>query len=77
MFSYFSQETGFDISCKLPPLETICMKYQILFSGKDKKNIVSLSSAELAQRVVMVKFFFFFFSCIFPLHVEDVKIDIF
>ena len=38
-FSYFSQKTEFDISCKLSPLETICMKCQILFSGKNKKNI--------------------------------------
>ena len=30
------------------------MKCQILFSGKNKKNI-KLSFAELAQRVVMVK----------------------
>ena len=35
-------------------METICMKCQILFSGKYKKNI-NLSSAELAQRVVKVK----------------------
>ena len=27
----------------------ICMKYQILFSGENKKNIINLSSAELAQ----------------------------
>ena len=33
-FSYFTQKTGFDISCKLSPKETICMKCQILFSGK-------------------------------------------
>ena len=33
----------------------ICMKCQTLFSGKNKKNIVNLSSAELAQRVVKVK----------------------
>ena len=26
--SYFSEKTGFDISCKLSPLETICMKCQ-------------------------------------------------
>ena len=32
-----------------------CMKCQILFSGKNKKNILNLSSAELAQRVVKVK----------------------
>ena len=53
-FSYFSQKTGFDISCKLSPLETICMKCQILFSRKNKKTIINLLSAELAQRVVKV-----------------------
>ena len=37
-FPYFSQITGFDISCKLSPLETICIKYQNLFSGKNKKK---------------------------------------
>ena len=31
-----------------------CMKFQILFSGKNKKNI-NLSSAEFAHRVVKVK----------------------
>ena len=30
------------------------MKCQILFSGKNKKNIINLSSTELAQRVVKV-----------------------
>ena len=30
------------------------MKCQILFSGKSKKNIINLSSAENAQRVVKV-----------------------
>ena len=30
------------------------MKCQSLFSGKNKKNIINLSSAELAQSVVMV-----------------------
>ena len=53
-FSYFSQKTGFDISCKLSLIETICMKYQILFYGENKKNIINLSSAELAQRVIKV-----------------------
>ena len=52
-FSYFYQKTGFDISCKLSPLETICMKCQILFAWK---NIINLSSAELAQRVVKIKY---------------------
>ena len=31
------------------------MKCQILFSGKTKKSIVNLSSAENAQRMVKVK----------------------
>ena len=31
------------------------MKCQILFFGKNKKNIINLSSAENAQRVVKVK----------------------
>ena len=48
------------MSCKLSPLETICMKCQFLFSGKNKKNITNLSSAELAQRVVKVNFCFCF-----------------
>ena len=33
-------------------METICMKCQILFSGKNKKNIINLLCAEFAQRVV-------------------------
>ena len=31
------------------------MKCRILFSGKNKKNIINLSSAELAQRGMKVK----------------------
>ena len=38
-----------------PVLETICMKCQILFSGNNKKNVINLSSDELAQREVKVK----------------------
>ena len=30
------------------------MKYQFLFSGKNKKNVINLLSAELNQRVVKV-----------------------
>ena len=37
--AYFSQKTGFDISCKLSPWETARMKCQILSSGKNKKEI--------------------------------------
>ena len=31
------------------------MKFQILFSGKNKKSVINLLSAELAQKVVKVK----------------------
>ena len=44
---YFSQKTGFDISCKLSQLETICLKCQILFSVKKKKEkYFKISSAD-------------------------------
>ena len=52
VFSYFSQETGFDISGKLSPMETICMKFQILFPGKNNINL----SAEFAQKVRKVNY---------------------
>ena len=39
--------------------EAICMKCQILFSERKKKiTVISLSSAELAQRVVKVNHHF-------------------
>ena len=53
-FSFVSQKTGFDISCKLSPMETICIKCQIQFFGKNKKNIINLLSAECDHRVVKV-----------------------
>ena len=55
IFFLFSQKSGFNISCKLSPLETVCLKYQILFSVKNKKNVTNLSSAELAQRVIKAR----------------------
>ena len=57
--SFFSLKTGFNMSCKFSPnpIETIDMKCQILFSGKNKKNINNLSSAELPKRVVKVNIF--------------------
>ena len=41
IFSYFSPKIGFDITCKLSPEETVCIKCQIIFSGinKKKKNL--------------------------------------
>ena len=35
---HFMQTVRFDISCKLSVLETVCMEFQILFSGKNKKK---------------------------------------
>ena len=54
IFFTFFPWAGFDISCKLSPMETICMKFQILFSGKKRKNITNVSSAELARTVAKV-----------------------
>ena len=48
-FSYSSQKTGFGAPCKLSLMKSSCMKCLIL----GKKYIINLSSAELAQRVVM------------------------
>ena len=36
-------------------METICMKCQNLLSEKNKNNVINLSSAELAHRVVTFK----------------------
>ena len=43
-FFFFPQKTEFDISCNKSPLETICIKFQNLFSGKKKKNFKMLSA---------------------------------
>ena len=45
-FSYFYGKIGFDISCKLSPVEAICMKCKSLFSRKNRKSIMNLSSAK-------------------------------
>ena len=55
ILKYSPQKTGFDISSKFAPMETICKKCQILFSGKNKKNVTNMLSAELAKRVVKLK----------------------
>ena len=51
----FSQVTGFDISCILSQLETVCMKCQILLAGKTKKVSSNILSADIIQRVVKVR----------------------
>ena len=50
-FSHFSQKIGFDVSYKLSPKETVDLKCQMLFSGKNKENI-NLSSAKFAHCVL-------------------------
>ena len=40
---FFFQKTGFDRSCKLSPVVTICMKYQILFFPEDNLHEMSNS----------------------------------
>ena len=49
----FPPETAFDITCKFSQMETICLKSQILFSGKNKKNVTKLSSAEYFWLIVL------------------------
>ena len=53
-FSYFFQQIGFDISCKLSLKETICMNVKAYFLGRNKKNIINLPSGEFAQRAAKV-----------------------
>ena len=55
MFSYFPLKTGFDIAYKLSPMETICMKCQILCPGKNKKNISNMSSADNFNHSAKIK----------------------
>ena len=52
IFLFSFQKTGFDISCKLSPMETICMKCQILFSVKIKKNISKCCLLKILPRVL-------------------------
>ena len=49
------------------------MKCQILFSGKNKKNVINLSSAENAQRVVKVNvnMLLFYVMCVFYVHFHN------
>ena len=37
-------------------MEAICMKYQILFSGKNKKKYFSMLSAENLPRVLSINY---------------------
>ena len=46
---FFFQKTGFDILCKLSALETICIKCQNLFSGKNIKYFFLWSAEKFTQ----------------------------
>ena len=61
--SYFSHKISCGISCKLSSCETICMKYQILLSGKNEKNIINLSYAEFFHRKLRVIYVLLFQLC--------------
>ena len=56
IFFLFSQKTGFDISCKLSPVEAICLKCQNLFPGKKKKKNISIGRVlKISPRVLKVR----------------------
>ena len=65
-------QIGFEISCKLSPMETICMKCQILFSGENKKKISICRLLKMPRERLSIlgkdsldemgKYFFFLFS---------------
>ena len=48
-------ENRFDISCKLSPKETICMKCQSLFSGEIKKNILECDLLKFLPSMLSMK----------------------
>ena len=48
-------KTGFDISYKLSPLETVCMKCQIMFSGENK-NIPICRLLKIFLRMLSIRF---------------------
>ena len=51
-FSVFTQNIGFNFTCSLSPKETICMKCQHLFSGKNKKNILKCRLLKLLSSML-------------------------
>ena len=54
-FWFYSDKKRFDISCKLSPMETICIKYQIWLLGKNKTNISKCYLLKTLPRVLSVK----------------------
>ena len=54
VYFFYFQETEFDYSCKLSPMETLCMKFQILFTWKNKKNVSICRLLKILSRVLSV-----------------------
>ena len=59
ILKYFFLKIGFVISCKLSSKGSVwnfkvccCFFFFVLFFSKNKKNIINLSSADLAHRVI-------------------------
>ena len=55
IFFFIFLKIGFDISCKLSSQETICMKYQIQFSMRNKKHILKCHLLKLLPGMQSVK----------------------
>ena len=54
LFLFFPEKKSFDISCKLSPKQTICMKCQSLLSVKNTNNVISLLPAVFSQRIINI-----------------------
>ena len=66
------------MSCKLSPLETICMKCLILFPGKNKKSIPKcrlMKNLPGVLRVIIIIIIFFFFEITNTLTLYKVNIS--
>ena len=55
IFSYFSQKTGFDISVKLSPLETICMSVKTCSLQKLRQNNSTCRQLKVLSSLLSVK----------------------
>ena len=54
-FFLFSQKIGFDISSKLSPKDSICMKCERIYFGQNKKNISNFRLLNILPSMLSVK----------------------
>ena len=73
LYSYIFQKAGFDSSCILSPLETICINCQILFSGKQKKDISARRLLKILPRVLSVNGTFKLMAYITYIYANDIE----